>query len=393
MPTTPSPQPHQQEHVLLVRTSALGDVVQTWALAYWLRQQRPHWRISWLVGQAALPLVAYLPHVVDEVIPLPKMAKGLLPKLHTFRQALPLASAMASPTHPISISLDTQGLYKSAWWAQQARVPQRIGFAPPREAVAWAYTHTVGRLPSQQSVTPAVFEMSQLLLPLSCAPTHPSQLLPSVWPALPGNHVAWQQVATLTQHWPTDRPWVIISPTTTWASKHWPLQHWATLVAMLVQAGYWVIGLASAMDAPLLARVASQANLPAHPHESGGGWVAVSGELNLEGLFALLPQGHALVGQDSFLFHLADAYNRSALNDKTNTHQPLHLVGLFGPTTARRTGALWPQAVNLTNNQSCQPCHKRDCPLGHQACLAELDPLDVFKAVTAGLPCKPVVPI
>jgi ADP-heptose:LPS heptosyltransferase len=382
-----TPQPHQPQHVLLVRTSALGDVVQTWALAHWLRQQRPHWRISWLVGQAALPLVAYLPQVIDEVIALPAMGKGLLPKLHAFGQARPLASAMAHPTHLITISLDTQGLYKSAWWAHQAGIPQRIGFAPAREDVSWAYTHTVGRPPSQSSPHPAVFEMSQLLLPLGCAPTHPSQLLPSVWPTLPANHVAWQQVATLTQHWPTDRPWVVVSPTTTWASKHWPLHHWATLVAMLVQAGYWVIGLGSAKDAPLLAKVASQGNLPTTRHESGGGWVTVGGELGLEGLFALLPQAHALVGQDSFLLHLADAYNRSILVDKTIAHKPLHVVGLLGPTAISRTGALWPQAVNLTNAQPCQPCHKRDCPLGHQACLAELDPLDVFKAVTANLPC------
>jgi ADP-heptose:LPS heptosyltransferase len=378
--------------VALVRTSALGDVVQSWALLRWLADQRPAWHRYWLVSQAAEPLVACLPHHL--VTPLP------VPKRWAWRGPNPLATA------GINLSIDTQGLYKSAWWAWAAKVPIRLGAMPAREWVGWAYTHTVGASTTatlRHNAPPAVWEHSQLLLPLGCAPPCPEALLPSLWPELPPEHEAWSAVSDRVAALPRLRPWVALAPATTWASKHWPAEYWAVLIAKLLQQGYVVVALGSASEASAINQLANLAlGSPPPPGQVGsaldatGAWLNLAGQLSLEATMALLPRCHALVGQDSFLLHLGDAYNRSALPSvqadgspspwqRQSSAPPLHLVGLYGPTALSRTGPLWPEAKVLTSKQPCQPCHQRQCPLQHQACLSTLDPLVVLTALADGL--------
>ncbi len=130
--------------VLLVRLSALGDVIHTWPLATELKAAAAVERLAWVVEEPLLPLVEGHP-AVDEAIPVATRRWRRHPLAHrTRREAAALRARLA--TLAPDLCLDPQGVAKSAlvtWWS---RAPRRLGFARPwrREAAAGlAYTETV----------------------------------------------------------------------------------------------------------------------------------------------------------------------------------------------------------------------------------------------------------
>ena len=112
-------------HLLLVRTSAFGDVVQTFYVLSDLHRALPETRIDWCVDERFIDLARLHP-AVTKVISLPtRRWRGLMmyPRswLEVFRWIKDLRAL------DIDASLDLQGLYKSALvgWISRARL--RLG--------------------------------------------------------------------------------------------------------------------------------------------------------------------------------------------------------------------------------------------------------------------------
>ncbi len=131
--------------VVLVRLSALGDIVHTWPLAEAVRAARPEAHLTWVVEAPFVPLVDGHP-AVDLVIPARSRAWRRSPFDARTRHEIAVLRTRLRELEP-DIALDPQGLVKSAlvtWWS---RAPRRVGLARPwrRELLAGpAYTE---RLP------------------------------------------------------------------------------------------------------------------------------------------------------------------------------------------------------------------------------------------------------
>jgi len=105
--------------ILIARLSALGDTILTLPLLAELQRQLPNAKIGWLVGKQALPVVQSaesidLIHVWDR-------------KQSFFKNVFKLYSEIKKEKYDISI--DAQGLTKSAIIPFLTRIPKRIGFA------------------------------------------------------------------------------------------------------------------------------------------------------------------------------------------------------------------------------------------------------------------------
>jgi heptosyltransferase-2 len=96
--------------------------------------------------------------------------------------------------------------------------------------------------------------------------------------------------------------------------------------------------------------------------------------------------GLPMIGQDGDVLHLAAAISHCSVII-TNDSGPLHLatalavpsVSIFGPTDPGRT--VIPGASRVIRKAfACQPCYRRECPLGHHRCMAEITVDDVFDA-------------
>ena len=69
---------------------------------------------------------------------------------------------------------------------------------------------------------------------------------------------------------------------------------------------------------------------------------------------------------------------------------PMHLaaalkvptVAIFGPTKSNETSQWMSQKSEIVKkNLDCQPCMKRNCPLGHHHCMKQIKATEVLKAV------------
>ena len=130
--------------VVLVRLSALGDIVHTWPLAVALREADPRLNISWVVEEPFRPLVEGHP-AVDAVF---------TTRTRAWRRSLISASTRAeiailkTKFHELQpdLTIDSQGLLKSAIVTRWTGARRRVGLARPwrRERLAgFAYTEVV----------------------------------------------------------------------------------------------------------------------------------------------------------------------------------------------------------------------------------------------------------
>ena len=96
--------------------------------------------------------------------------------------------------------------------------------------------------------------------------------------------------------------------------------------------------------------------------------------------------GLPMIGFDGDVLQLAAAISHCAIVI-TNDSGPLHLatalaipsVSIFGPTDPGRT--VIPGASRVIRKPfACQPCYKRECPLGHHRCMSDITTDEVFEA-------------
>ena len=135
-------------------------------------------------------------------------------------------------------------------------------------------------------------------------------------------------------------------------AKRWPTDHYAKVAMNRIEAGWQVWLFGSENDRPVTTQIQAHCS---------GQCVDLAGATDLGDAIDLIRLADGVVSNDSGLMHVAAALGRP-------------LIALFGPTSADHTPPLGEYSWVLSTEQKCRPCFKRECPLDHQACLAELDP-------------------
>ncbi len=122
--------------VVLVRLSALGDIVHTWPLAVALREADPRLHISWVVEEPFQPLVEGHP-AVDAVFVTRTRAWRRRPLSASTRAETEILKTQFHELQP-ELTIDAQGLLKSAVVTRWTGARRRVGLARPwrRERLA-----------------------------------------------------------------------------------------------------------------------------------------------------------------------------------------------------------------------------------------------------------------
>jgi len=159
------------------------------------------------------------------------------------------------------------------------------------------------------------------------------------------------------------RQLVAVAPGAAHFTKRWPPHHWIALVRRLVEAGNDVVALGGPQDLAIGEAVAA----------AGGEFAASArGAIDLPGSAALLKRARALISGDTGLMHLATAVETP-------------VIALFGPTVEQF--GFFPyraKSAVLQRELSCRPCSAHGgprCPLSHHRCLQDLQPGDVLEAL------------
>ncbi|MBI5521926.1 MAG: lipopolysaccharide heptosyltransferase I [Desulfarculus sp.] len=334
--------------VLIVKLSALGDVVQSLPVAMAIRGQVPQAQVDWLVEAPSAGLLEGHP-ALSRVLVSPRRRPGGR-SLGQVRQWLKVLRAVE-----YDAVLDLQGLMKSAIFVGLGRGRRKIGFSGGKEPLAaWALTE---RLPAYDPQRHALERYLDLLGPLGLErPAPPRFGLEPQAPALA------KAEALLAGRRP-GRQLVVLHPVAKWESKLWPVAHWARLARLLHQAGLDLVLSGSAADRGVTQAMAGQAGL------AEGLW-DLAGAVSLKELAAVLSLADLTVATDTGVMHLAAALGRP-------------VVALFGPTSPGRTGPYGAGHVVLRLGLECSPCFRRNCPAPR--CLTGLEPEEVALAALSRL--------
>ncbi|HEV2295215.1 MAG TPA: lipopolysaccharide heptosyltransferase II [Tepidisphaeraceae bacterium] len=321
--------PNPPRRILLIKPSAIGDVVHTLPVWNLLRSHWPDAEISWLVTPACAGLLEGLRGL--NVI---RFERGRLANAWRSKSAARELLGLGKWLRDLRFDLviDLQGLFRSGWMTWQTKAPVRIGFANARE-FAWAfYTHRVPIDTAEQHATDRYLKVLAAL----GAPTSPIE-----YPLAVDEHDR-EHVARLLS---AGAKYAVLLPGTNWATKRWPVEKFARLVAPLKRRlGLEVVVAGGPEVQELAVQIPEARNLV--------------GQTNLRQLVALLDRADLVVANDSGPMHIAAALGRP-------------LVALYGPTNPVRTGPYRRDDSVLRLDIPCSPCYSRRCT--HQSCLQWLD--------------------
>jgi heptosyltransferase-2 len=324
MGAVPPPPP---DAILVLRYSALGDVVLATSVLEPLRARFPGARLEWVTSAAYAPLLEGLPGLAA-VHRLDRSGLG---------GALALGRALRGR---FDLALDLQNKIKSRL---VARAAARKVLVFRRRSAARAALAALGYDPPMRGPHATVL-YAGTLAPLGAGG--------------PGRTQVHRSDGARAR---APRPRVAVAPGASTATKRWPAERFAAVARALGAEGASIVLAGGAAD-----RVA----LEAFRRSFGSPVAADLTDLPVDALAAALAGVDALLACDSGPVHLAAAVGTPA-------------VAIFGPTSPERWGPPPPgRAVALP--LACAPCSNHGgarCPEGHHRCMLDLGVDEVVRAV------------
>lgn len=323
--------------ILIIRVSAIGDVVHTLPSVFLLKQLLPGCSISWVVQKKAADLLIDQP-LFDHIWVLPD---HYLAPSHC---AATIATMHEIRRHRWDAIIDFQGLLKTSLIMLIlhgkkfgfSRVHARSGFTTlcTHDQHTPEYTNIVQKNLSLAS------HVAYALHPYDKCPSVEVLAKDFVFEVSQGKqHVveAWCKKNVHQEFF--HKKIVLLTPNTTRAEKHWPVEHWVELVQLWArhkeasgQVTFMLVGKdhgAAARDVykGCLERGIELVSLP--------GW-------DLATLAYFVKQAALVVAPDTGVLHLADFLG-------TQT------IALFGPTKKEMHGPFW-QTRNIHNAYQISAC-------------------------------------
>lgn len=344
--------------ILIIKPSAIGDVAQTVPViraVHRLLERRaiqsktPAPSIGWIVNDGIADLLSNLPFVAK----LHRFHRDKMRGLRGFWRGRRLMSELIQELRGCDyhLSIDLQGLLRSAWIGKGARADRRAGSATARELAPVFYTHKWRQTAPEmhavdRSIAIAAFALDVPVQDLdalavldtgmgtiSAELTHACDLLraaeyagdldleragPVSATIAPASSVPEGTRASVSFAPPLPRSGpVLFCPGAQWLSKRWPPERFAELARRVRErVGAPVLLVGSPGERALCATISEA---------SSGAAINLAGRTSLRQLAALMRLASVVITNDSGPMHIASA-------------QGVPLVALFGPTDPNRTG-------------------------------------------------------
>lgn len=338
--------------LLIVRLSALGDIVHALPVVAALARKWPELRVDWLVEEAYAPVLAMAEGVAHRVV-VRARASGERERETIFGGPLGFARAVAYLRRQrYDVALDLQGLVKSAAWARASGARRVIGFdrSNLREPLAaLLYTEAV----RPQRTRHVIHKNLSALYSLGLTPSAP---------VVPLRAETSAQIADAINAHGGRRGYIVLNPGAAWPNKRWPPARFGALAAALrdrTGLGSLVTwGPAERDLAEAVCRASDGAAEPAPPTE-------------IPDLAALVRDAALVVSGDTGPLHIAAAMGAP-------------LVGLYGPTWPERNGPWAADDEVISRAGLCGCHHKRRCRRANP-CIDEIGVDDVAAAAVRRL--------
>lgn len=313
--------------MLIIKPSALRDIVHGLQVATSIKAQRPEWRISWIVRDIFSPLVRSCT-AVDQVYVFRRDegARGFLQMMREVRKK------------EFDLVLDFQGLLRTGLMTKWSRGRRKVGRTDSREGAGMFYDEKVP-LPSGGGAAHVLEILLQFCTAVDAEPRLTGPL-------------RFREIERLNLSFMEPRKGlrpVLVFPDSGQSNKKW--NGFAQLTTQLIREGgrkvVW----------------AGNNYLPCKESFPDGTFLNLTGNTSLTSLPALLSKADWVVSNDSGPMHLSAAMG-------------LKTIGLFGPTDPRQYG---PYPLKNPRNYAIQ------APLGDLNLLTAKEVFHLFNRIEASL--------
>jgi lipopolysaccharide heptosyltransferase I len=323
--------------ILIVKLGAIGDVVHALPALAALRRSMPEARIAWAIEQGGAAKLLRGCALLDELIELD--LRGWRKSLMNIETQTAIRKAMAGLRNArFDLSLDFQGLLKSAMVSRLARIPRRIGFA--REALrepasAFMLTERVTIDDDDHVIKKNLKLVEHLGCDVSGEYEFPISLSDD------DERFAEEQVERF------DRRFVILNPGGGWPTKLWGAEGFGAIADRLWE----IYGMRS-----VVTYGPGEEDLAQSVVDHSRSNAATMLDTTLKQFFALARNAKVFIGGDTGPMHIAAAARTP-------------IVAIFGPTASRRNGPFAPDDVVVERfDLDCRAdCYRRSC--SHISCM------------------------
>lgn len=339
------------DRILILHTAFIGDIILALPLAQVLRRTHPEAEISFAATPAASEVIRNHP-AVTEILPYDKKgedrgAGGLLEMADRLRR------------RNFDLAIVPHRSLRSALIPWLAGIPRRIGFTTSAAPIFFT-----DRVPYHRDHNEIGRDLD-LLSPLGITP--PDGELPHLYPNEEDGKIVQAMLdcrAAQSSEFNPSRL-IAVAPGSVWNTKRWPMESFRELCRSLTEDNLSVVLIGGQQDSDLCAEVA--------------GANANSRLLNAAGKLSLLQSAEMI---------------RRCKVAVSNDSAPMHLAVGVGTPVVAIFGATIPgfgfapagpyDRVMGVEGLSCRPCgiHGGDvCPVGSFACMNEISPGEVHRAV------------
>jgi predicted lipopolysaccharide heptosyltransferase III len=335
------------KNILIVRLSAIGDVLHCTPLTRALREKYPEAKISWIVGDLSKDILlgnSFLDEIV--VWDIDEWRSIVSTDLVAGYQALrTLQKTLQAEQYDMVVDVHAQFVPGLITWKSGA--PIRVGFANAKELASLFYTRKAVR----NNNLPITQQYLGVLEALGVSEYNTDMIMPIATEHHQNAANIWEKYKINV----TDKV-IVLNPSTTWMTKCWPAECFAQLGNYLLQeAGIKILLTGAKTDIPLVSQIRENIN---------GDVVDIAGSTSLKDLAAIVQKCDLFVSGDTGPLHIAAAVGTPTLS-------------LFGPTDPQVYTPLGEQHSSLLTTAPCRLCRRRKC--SKFICMEQIDPKVVYQ--------------
>jgi heptosyltransferase-1 len=360
--------------ILLIKPSALGDVVHTLPVLVKLRARYPRARIDWLITPENAEVVRNHPALSNVVLFARRDFSKRGRRWRAFVSFLDLLKQIRSAKYELII--DMHGQVRSAFFALISGARVRIGFdRPVKRVLTVSAEHDLKNIPSHgwRGAREGSWIAYTHRIPIPTLDVHAIDRYLWVAPLLglddnsPDLTIHLSPQATnkvnrlLEEHGvPASKPLVVLVPGTIWETKHWTIEGFAGVARQFLQDGFAVALAGTTRDQQRCRQIAAAAP----------GTCDFCGKTTPADLAALIRRAEVAVTNDSGSMHVAASLGKP-------------MVSVFGPTNPVHIGPYERPESVVRVDLPCSPCNYRrlsQCPFDH-ACMKQVTSAMVVERV------------
>jgi heptosyltransferase I len=335
--------------LLIIKLGSIGDIIHTLPALDLIRRSAPGAEVSWVVESRSAellrenPLISRLIEVDTRSLRGGKVIEDILIDLS--KQATSLRG------HDFDLSIDFQGLLKSAAIGKIAGAKKRWGFSKSGLREPLARFLLTDKIKTPKKIH--VIEKNRILAAGALGVD-----IPTGRPEFPIKTTDEHKEEASRYADLVGSKFVILNPAGGWATKLWPAENYGRLGDLIFERLGYASVVTTGPGEEDLAGTALAAS------RSGR---VVSATPSLKGFYELAKLSSGYVGGDTGPTHLAIAAGTP-------------IVGIFGPTEWWRNGSPFPDDICVERNEiDCRvDCHRRTC--SNWICM-DIEVETVFRAV------------